>query len=95
MLAVGLGFSIFVSVRLDKQIDEALAEFEDAIAEMPEVADCWLMTGDRDYLLRIVTAGLREFERFLVGRLTRVRGVASIESSIPLRRVKGAMARAI
>ena len=51
------------------------------------------MTGNRDYLLRVATTGLPEFERFLVGRLTKVRGVASIESSIPLRRVKAGLAR--
>lgn len=94
-VALGFGFSVFVSVRLEKQIDEALDIFEHAIANMPEVVDCWLMTGEQDYLLRVVTEGLKEFEQFLVGRLTRVRGVASIESSIPLRRVKGSVARAL
>ena len=93
--ALGFGFAVFVSVRLVKQIDEALDVFEQAIANMPEVVDCWLMTGERDYLLRVVTEGLKEFEQFLVGRLTRVRGVASIDSSIPLRRVQGSVARAL
>ncbi len=92
--ALGFGVSVFVSVKLDKQIDDALATFEAAIAGFSEVVDCWLMTGNRDYLLRIATADLKEFEQFLVGKLTRVRGVASIESSIPLRRVKGDVARA-
>ena len=46
------------------------------------------MKGNRDYLLRIATTGLADFERFLVGRFTKVPGVASIESSIPLRRIK-------
>ena len=91
--ALGYGVSVFVSVQLDKQVDDALARFEAAIAEFPEVVECWLMTGNRDYLLRIATTGLREFERFLVGSLTKVDGVASIESSIPLRRVKAGMAR--
>lgn len=62
---------------------------------LPEVVDCCLITGNRDYLLRVATTGLGEFERFLVGRLTKVRGVASIESSIPLRRVKGGLARIV
>jgi Lrp/AsnC family leucine-responsive transcriptional regulator len=93
--AVGFGVSAFVSVQLDKQIDEALASFEAAIVTFPEVVDCWLMTGNRDYLLRVATGGLDEFERFLVGRLTKVRGVSSIESSIPLRRVKAGMARTL
>lgn len=91
--ALGFGVSVFVSVKLDKQVDDALATFEAAIAQFREVVDCWLMTGNRDYLLRIATNDLYEFERFLVGQLTKVRGVASIESSIPLRRVKSGLAR--
>ena len=91
--ALGYGVSVFVSVQLDKQVDEALAGFETAIAAFPEVVDCWLMTGNRDYLLRIAASGLPEFERFLVGQLAKVRGVASIESSIPLRRVKSGLSR--
>ncbi|SEL46832.1 transcriptional regulator, AsnC family [Roseovarius azorensis] len=90
---LGYGFSVFVSVKLDKQVDDALAAFETAIAGYPEVVDCWLMTGNRDYLLRIATEGLAEFERFLVGKFTKTPGVASIESSIPLRRVKYGMSR--
>ena len=91
--ALGFGISVFVSVQLDKQVDQALAQFEAAIAAFPEVVECWLMTGNRDYLLRIATTGLKEFEQFLVGRLTKIKSVASIESSIPLRRVKTGMAR--
>lgn len=92
-VALGYGVSVFVSVQLDRQVDEALATFEAAISQFPEVVDCWLMTGNRDYLLRIAASGLPEFERFLVGQLTKVRGVASIESSIPLRRIKAGLAR--
>ncbi|MEX0408317.1 Lrp/AsnC ligand binding domain-containing protein [Aquibium sp. LZ166] len=84
---------MFVSVKLDKQVDDALDAFETAIGQFREVLDCWLMTGNRDYLLRVATKDLHEFERFLVGRLTKVRGVESIESSIPLRRVKSGLAR--
>jgi len=91
--ALGFSVSVFVSVQLDKQVDDALASFEAAVQKFPEVVDCWLMTGNRDYLMRIATTGLKEFEQFLVGRLTKVPGVASIESSIPLRRVKSGGAR--
>lgn len=90
---LGFGVSVFVSVKLDKQVDDALDAFETSIQKFPEVVDCWLMTGNRDYQLRIVTVDLQEFERFLVGRLTKVQGVASIESSISLRRVKSGLAR--
>ena len=91
--ALGFGVTVFTSIKLDRQVDDALAEFETAILGFPEVVDCWLMTGTRDYLLRIVTRDMREFEQFLVGRLTRAPGVASIESSIPLRRVKSGVSR--
>lgn len=90
---LGFPVSIFVSVKLDKQVDDALKNFEAKIGSYPEVVDCWLMTGPRDYLLRIATADLVEFEEFLTSRLTRIEGVSSIESSIPLRRVKAGNAR--
>lgn len=85
---VGYPVSVFVSVKLEKQVDEALKTFEAAILDCAEVVDCWLMTGNRDYLLRIVVRDLTEYETFLTGTLTKIPGVASIESSLPLRRVK-------
>ena len=90
---LGFTFSVFVSVRLEKQIDDKLEVFEKKVRSMPEVVDCWLMTGNSDYLLRIVTRDIEEFEKFLLGDLTRIDGVATIESSIPLRRVKSSSAR--
>ena len=92
---LGFSFSVFVSVRLEKQIDDNLAKFERRISTMPEVVDCWLMTGSYDYLLRVVTQNIEDYEKFLLGELTRTEGVASIESSIPLRRVKSQTARTI
>ncbi len=85
---MGFGFSVFVSVKLDRQIDDRLVGFEAEVRGFPEVVDCWLMTGKFDYLLRIAVADLEEFERFLTGRLTKTCGVATLESSVPVRRVK-------
>lgn len=85
---LGFGFSVFVSVRLDQQIDDRLKSFETEVSLFPEVVDCWLMTGSFDYLLRIAVRDLNEFEKFLTGHLTKLPGVASLESSIPIRRVK-------
>ena len=90
---LGFGISVFVSVKLDRQIDDALANFEKAVRLMPEVVDCWLMTGNRDYLLRIATRDMGEFERFLTSKLTKLSFVAGLESSTPLRRVKSGLAR--
>ncbi|KID12390.1 Lrp/AsnC family transcriptional regulator [Ponticoccus alexandrii] len=90
---MGFPISVFVSVKLDHQVDDRLRSFELSVRDFPEVTDCWLMTGDRDYLLRIAVADLFEFEHFLTGKLTKVTGVASLESSIPIRRVKENAAR--
>ncbi|XWN33421.1 MAG: Lrp/AsnC family transcriptional regulator [Devosia sp.] len=90
---MGFGFSVFVSVRLDRQVDDRLVTFELEVGRCPEIVDCWLMTGSFDYLLRIAVRDLTEFEFFLTGRLTKIAGVASIESSIPIRRVKYLPAR--
>lgn len=90
---MGFGFSVFVSVRLDQQVDGRLEEFEGNVRRYSEIVDCWLMTGSFDYLLRVAVADLDEFETFLTGRLTKIPGVASIESSIPIRRVKNQISR--
>ncbi len=85
--AVGLPVSIFVNVTLEKQVEGALETFEKDIRAQPEVMECYLMTGDFDYLLRVVTSDLQAYERFLMEHLTRVPGVASIKSSIALKQV--------
>ncbi len=92
---IGYPVSVFVSVKLEKQVDDALKTFEAAIQSCPEVVDCWLMTGNRDYLLRIVATGLAHYESFLTSTLTRIPGVSSIESSLSLRRVKSTAATPI
>ncbi|NKW71519.1 Lrp/AsnC family transcriptional regulator, partial [Rhodobacteraceae bacterium R_SAG10] len=73
---IGFPVSVFVSVKLDKQVDEALRNFESSTLRCPEVVDCWLMTGTRDYLLRVATADLKEFEVFLTSNLTKIAGQA-------------------
>ena len=85
--AVGLPVSVFVSVTLEKQIEKTLEKFEKEIHARPEVMECYLMTGDADYLLRVVTADLGAYERFLIEHLTRIPGVASIKSSFALKQV--------
>ncbi len=85
--AVGLPVSVFVSVTLEKQIEKALEKFEKEIRARPEVMECYLMTGEADYLLRVVTADLSAYERFLIEHLTRIPGVASIKSSFALKQV--------
>jgi Lrp/AsnC family transcriptional regulator, leucine-responsive regulatory protein len=86
--AVGLPVSVFVSIKLISQREEALNDFARAIAYWPEVLECYLMTGPRDYLLRVVVEDLGSYERFLKEKLTRLEGLASIESSFALEQVK-------
>lgn len=89
---VGLPVSVFVSVKLETQREEALQIFEEAMRRSSQVVECYLMTGTRDYLLRVVVPDLAAFERFLKETLTRVDGVGSIESSFALAQVKYANA---
>jgi len=86
--AVGLPVSVFVSISLERQVEEALKRFERVILARPEVMECYLMTGDADYLLRVVCADLGAYERFVLDHLTKVPGVSSIRSSFALKQVK-------
>ena len=87
--AVGLPVSVFVSIKLDSQRQEALNRFSKADRRRwPEVLECYLMTGPRDYWLRVVMPDLDAYERFVKQKLTRVEGIASIESSFALEQVK-------
>lgn len=85
---VGLPVSVFASIRLERQREEELDRFAHSVAGWPEVVDCYLMTGQRDYLLRIVVSDIQAYERFLKDKLTRLDGVASIESSFALNQLK-------
>ena len=86
--AAGFDLSVFVQVTLERQIESALETFERSVADRPEVMECYLMTGDADYLLRVVVSDVAAYERFLKDHLTRIPGVASIKSSFALNRVK-------
>ena len=85
---VGLPISVFVQVTLERQVERALDEFEHAMLDRAEVMECYLMTGDADYLLRVVVADVEAYETFLKEHLTRVPGVSGIKSSFALNQVK-------
>jgi len=86
--AVGLGVSVFIQVSLEKQADRALRTFEKVILARPEVMECYLMTGDADYLLRVVVPDIPSFERFVLDHLTHISSVARVRSSFALKQVK-------
>jgi Lrp/AsnC family leucine-responsive transcriptional regulator len=85
---LGLQVSVFIRVRLERQIEAALETFERAMIDRPEVMECYLMTGDADYLLRVVVPDLPALQDFIVNTLSRVPGVGNIQSSIALKQVK-------
>jgi DNA-binding Lrp family transcriptional regulator len=85
---IGLTVSVLVQVTLEKQIEPALEAFERAVRERPEVMECYLMTGDADYLLRVLVPDVPAFERFILDFLSRVPGVDNIKSSFALKQVK-------
>ncbi|GAA0322589.1 Lrp/AsnC family transcriptional regulator [Sphingomonas oligophenolica] len=82
---LGLGVTAFIRVRLDQQDDRHLSLFEEAVAQFPEVMECYLMTGDADYQLRVVVDDLKAFEDFLRHKLTRIEGVSQLTTSFALR----------
>lgn len=87
-LRVGLGVSVFIQVSLEKKDEASLKRFEKAMVRRPEVMECYLMTGDSDYLLRVVVPDVAEFERFLMEHITKIPGIATIKSSFTLKQVK-------
>jgi Lrp/AsnC family leucine-responsive transcriptional regulator len=85
--AVGLPISVFVSVSMNRQERVGLESFEATIASYKEVMECYLMTGTADYLVRVVVPDLESYERFLADKLTRIQGIANIQSSFALKQV--------
>jgi DNA-binding Lrp family transcriptional regulator len=85
---VGLPGNVFVSITLNRQEQADLAAFEEAVRRVPEVMECYLMTGQQDYLLRVVVSDPADFERLHSQHLTRLPGVARVQSSFALRTVR-------
>lgn len=85
---IGLTVNVFIQISLDRQVEMALERFEKAVSQFPEVMECYLMTGNADYLLRVVVKDLGDLERLIVNRLSRIENMSSIRSSIALKRVK-------
>jgi len=84
----GLPGNVFVSITLNRQEQGDLSAFEEAIRRVPEVMECYLMAGPQDYLLRVVVSDPSDFERVHSQHLTRLPGVARVQSSFALRTVR-------
>jgi Lrp/AsnC family transcriptional regulator, leucine-responsive regulatory protein len=87
-LKVGLGLLAYVSVGLEKRGKMPSEEFRRAVATWPEVVNCYSMTGDMDYLLRVHVEDLEHFTRFMMDRLLKQTGVTDVKSNFVLERVK-------
>jgi DNA-binding Lrp family transcriptional regulator len=79
--------TVIVQITLDRQTDEHLRRFEDAVRRCPEVRECHLMTGMSDYLLRVEVRDAADYERLHKEALSRMPGVARIQSSFAIRTV--------
>ncbi len=86
--ALGLGLTVFISISLKAQSKATLAEFENHIARHNEIMECYLMTGDSDYLLRVVVSDMAALERFILEQLSPIPGVEKIRSSFALKQVR-------
>ena len=86
--ALGLGLNVFISISLKEQSKAALAEFEQRIAEHDEVMECYLMTGDSDYLMRVALPDIAALEKFILEQLTPIPGIEKIRSSFALKQVR-------
>ena len=85
---LGLGLNVFISISLKEQSKEALAAFEQRISEHDEVMECYLMTGDSDYLIRVAVADMGALEKFILEQLTPIPGIEKIRSSFALKQVR-------
>lgn len=86
--AIGPSLSVFIHVTLERQSEKTLEIFEKTVRGLPEVMECYLMTGDADYLLRVVVTDTVALKDFIIEKLTRTEGVANIRSSFSLKEVK-------
>jgi Lrp/AsnC family transcriptional regulator, leucine-responsive regulatory protein len=86
--SLGLNLSVFISISLKEQSKSALAAFEKSIADHDEIMECYLMTGDSDYLIRVAVADITALEKFILEQLTPIAGIEKIRSSFALKQVK-------
>jgi DNA-binding Lrp family transcriptional regulator len=85
---IGMGLTVFVRVWLTGQDAETVDRFTDSVKQLPQVVECHLMAGDCDFLLRVVAADLDAYRRFQIEHLTRIKGVQSVKTEIPMQKIK-------
>ena len=85
---LNLALNVFIQISLEQQSEILLEKFEQTVTALPEVLECYLMTGDSDYLIRIAVADVNALREFILNHLTRIKGVSNIRSSLALKQVK-------
>ncbi len=85
---IGMGLTVFARVWLTGQDATTVDRFTKRVKQLPEVVECHLMAGDCDFLLRIVTSNLDTYRQFQIDYLTRIEGVQSVKTEIPMQRIK-------
>jgi Lrp/AsnC family leucine-responsive transcriptional regulator len=84
----GIPINVFVTIKMKESSREAMRAFERGIEQYDEILECYLMTGNHDYSLHVVSESLQTYERFMREKLTRLPGMASIDSAFAYGRVK-------
>ena len=85
---LGLDLTVLILIGMDRHTPERFEEFETKVAELPEVQECYLITGqDADYMLKVVVPDMDAYHVFLLNKITRIPGVSGVHSSFVLRRV--------
>lgn len=84
----GLPINVFVSVKMTVSSEEMIRKFEAGVQDSDEIIECYLMTGNRDYLLHVVSESLETYEKFIRETLTKLPGIGSIDSAFAYGRVK-------
>jgi len=85
---VGLGFSVFLAVKINGHANKEASRFEKAVVEMPEVVACHIISGDADYFLEVVVPHLEDYQRFLIGKLLEMPIVREVRSNIAIQTLK-------
>lgn len=88
--AYGLPITVFIRIRLEHHSQDAVRDFEQAISRIDEILDCFLMTGDCDYLLRVIVESLEDYELFIREKIHKIPCIASIDTSFAYGIVKQA-----
>jgi Lrp/AsnC family transcriptional regulator, leucine-responsive regulatory protein len=87
ILVLGLSVTAFIHIKLEKQVQLSLDNFTRAIDRISQVMECYLMTGDSDYLLWVLVPDIEDLEDLIVNKLSRIQGVSSIKSNLALKKI--------